>query len=84
MRIRSTARTAFWCQVGKSVLIQQENQKYRILNSRSEYNRCALPRLSEKLGKILGLEKEIQEEKKKEEELERKIRIMEVILWSPK
>ena len=34
----------------ESVLIQQEMTKHNILNSKYEYNRCALPRLTTKIG----------------------------------
>ena len=78
MRIRSTAKSAFERQVTESVLIQQESQDHIILNSKSEYNRCALPRLTTKLGEkeFEEMKKEEDEEKRKEEDLERKIRIL--------
>ena len=76
MKINTTARSAFERQVTESVIIQQESKSHNILNSKSEYNRCALPRLTTKLGdkEFEMWKKETQEEKKKEEELERKIR----------
>ena len=76
MKIRMTAKSAFERQVQESVLIQQESGRHKILNSRSEYNRCALPRLTTKLGEeeFSAWKSELQEEKMKEEELERKIR----------
>ena len=78
MKIRATAKSAFERQVTESVLIQQEAKDHIILNSKSEYNRCALPRLTTKLGEYEFEEKkkEEQEEKRKDEELERKIRIL--------
>ena len=77
MRIRSTARNAFERQVAESVLIQQESNNHNILNSKSEYNRCALPRLTTKLGeKFEKWKKEELEDKKKEEDLEKKIRTL--------
>ena len=41
-------KSAFEQQVHEAVLIQ-ENRSHNILNSHSEYNRCALPRLGTKL-----------------------------------
>ena len=78
MRIRSTARSAFERQVAESVLIQQESNNHNILNSKSEYNRCALPRLTTKLGEkeFEKWKKEELEDKKKEEDLEKKIRTL--------
>ena len=61
----------------ESVCIQQ-NTHHHLLNSRSEYNRCSLPRLSTKLGDsdFKKYEKELEEAKKKEEGLEARIRSM--------
>ena len=62
----------------ESVLIQQESRNHNILNSKSEYNWCALPRLSTKLGEedFEAWRKEKLDEKRKEEDLERKIRML--------
>ena len=59
----------------EAVLIQA-NRGHTILNSRSEYNRCALPRLGTKLGERETREKrqEVEEEERKEQELEERIR----------
>ena len=78
MRIRNTCKSAFERQVTEAVLIHQESLQHNILNSKSEYNRCALPRLSTKLGEneFKEWKKESLEEKKKEEELEGKIRVL--------
>ena len=80
IKIVRTTKTAFNRQILESVLIQSSKTRNFILNSRSEYNRCALPRLTAKLGddtydKIDKLKKE---EKKAELELEKKIRDMKV------
>ena len=59
----------------ESVLIQ-ENRDHHILNSRSEYNRCAIPRLATKMGEK-NMEKWKDEEiemQKKEENMETRIR----------
>ena len=66
-------RSAFERQVHEAVLIQA-NRGHNILNSRSEYNRCALPRLGTKLGERETKEKEVEEEERKEQELEERIR----------
>ena len=70
-------RSAFERQLLESVLIEG-NRHHHILNARSEYNRCAIPRLATKMG-----EKDIEKWKKdeiemqtKEENLESKIRNM--------
>ena len=50
MRILRTCKTSFERQIHESVIIQQEREQHNILNSRSEYNRCSLPRISTHLG----------------------------------
>ena len=77
MRVLKYTRTSFERQILESVLIQ-ENRDHHILNSRSEYNRCSLPRLSTKLGEkeFKQWEKERDEDLEKEEILEMKIREM--------
>ena len=74
-KILKQAKTAFNRQIGESVAIQS-SKNHHLLNSKSEYNRCALPRLTAKLGEVTlsSLEKEKREEKEKEEELRKKIR----------
>ena len=78
-RIIKQARSAFNRQIGECVAIQS-NKYHHLLNSKSEYNRCALPRLSAKLGRVTlaSLEKEKREEKEKEDELRKKIRNLRV------
>ena len=72
-------RSAFERQILESVIIQDKRENNHILNSKSEYNRCSLPRLTTKMG-----EKEIKEweknrvkstrdENEKEAEVKRKI-----------
>ena len=68
MKIKATAKSAFERQVTESVFIQQEAKNHIILNSKSEYNRCALPRLTTKLGDFEF------EEWKKEEQVEKRYR----------
>ena len=73
------ARTAFDRQLAESVEIQN-NTKHNILNSKSEYDRCALPRLTSKLGEISmdEIEKEKREEKDRERKLLAQIREIKV------
>ena len=49
MKILKTTKTAFERQILESVLIQKAREQ-KIMNNKSEYNRCALPRLTAKLG----------------------------------
>ena len=50
MRIIKFTKTSFERQILEAVVIEQENKKNNILNSRTEYNRSSLPRLTTKLG----------------------------------
>ena len=70
-------RSVFERQIHEAVLFP-ENRNHHILNSRSEYNRCALPRLGTKLGERETKEKrlEVEEEEKKEHWLEDRIKKM--------
>ena len=63
----------------ESVLIQ-ESRMHNLLNSKSEYNRCALPRLATKIGEndYKKWEENNKEEKEKEKELENKIRELRI------
>ena len=80
MKILRTPKTAFNRQISESVLIQSNKSKHNILNSRSEYNRCALPRLTAKLGDETydKIDKIKKEERVAEQNLERKIRNLKV------
>ena len=49
MKILKTTTSAFKRQIVESVLIQKE-RNHHIMNSKAEYNRCAIPRLTCKLG----------------------------------
>ena len=61
--------------------IQTEKTRHIILNSKSEYNRCALPRLTAKIGEesVGKLEKLKREEKEAERNLEKKIRDIKIL-----
>ena len=76
MRVLKYTQSSFERQIRESVVIQVERQKHELLNSRSEYNRCSLPRLCTQVGdgqyKQYG--KEIEAEKKLEENIENKVR----------
>ena len=75
IKIIKTAKTSFERQIYESVEIQ-ENRHHHPLNSRSEYNRCAVPRLMCKLGDkaYKKYEKDLETEMAKEEEQISKIR----------
>ena len=49
IKVLKFTQTSFERQILESVLLQ-ENVKHNLLNSKSEYNRCAIPRLTSKLG----------------------------------
>ena len=76
MRILKSTKTAFERQILESVLIQKAREQ-NIMNNKSEYNRCALPRLTAKLGER-DMEKWREEDRlehQREASLEEKIRI---------
>ena len=80
MRIPKSTRSAFERQILESVLIQKEMKKQHFLNAKAEYNRCALLRLTAKLGEK-DLEKWREEDKlemAKEASIEEKIRLKEL------
>ena len=68
-------KSSFERQIHESVKIQTSRKYHFILNSKAEFNRCAIPRLGLKFGDREFKEKikEQEEEKEKEEELHRKI-----------
>ena len=74
-RILKQTRAAFNRQIGEIEAIQS-SKHHQLLNSKIEYNRCALPRLSAKLKEVTlaSLENEKREEKDQEDEFKRKIR----------
>ena len=78
MKILRTHRSSFERQVYEGIRIQRERKEHNILNSKSEFNRCALPRLEVKFeGAETGKKSKQQlEDEKRELELERKIRKM--------
>ena len=68
-------QSAFERQIFESVKIQLMRNNHTLLNSKSEFNRCALPRLGVKIGEKEFSKRKEEEylEKKKEEEIEGKI-----------
>ena len=75
MRIVRTHRSSFERQIFEGIRIQKESTEHEILNSKMEYNRCALPRLVVKVGEGCdkGKDKQKREEERKEAEIEQKI-----------
>ena len=80
IRVVKYTQTPFERQILESVKIQQERQNHNLLNSRAEYNRCAIPRLSSKIGEndYKKWEKEGEREKEKGELLIEKIKKMKI------
>ena len=76
MKIIKNTRTAFERQILESVEIQKARTQ-KILNNKSEYNRCAIPRLTAKLGEreLQNWREEDKEELEREASIEEKIRI---------
>ena len=50
MQVLKYTCSSFGRQIMESVLIQQERDQHQLLNSRTEYNRCSLPRLCKQMG----------------------------------
>ena len=76
MKVVKYCKTSFDRQIQESVLIQKERQEHHLLNSRTEYNRCSLPRISTQVGDIEFKEysKELEQEKLEEVRIDKKIR----------
>ena len=76
LKIIRTCRTSFERQIYESVAIQVAREQHHILNSRAEYNRCSLPRLSTQLGdsQYKQYSSELELEQKTDAELDKKIR----------
>ena len=69
MKVVRYTHTAMERQVLESVRIQEEQRRTHILNSKAEYSRCVLPRLTAKMGKA-EYDEVREAEKKKEKEME--------------
>ena len=76
MRILKVTRSAFERQILERALIQKA-RNHNIMNSKAEYNRCALPRLTAKLGEryLDKWRQEDRQEMEKEATIEEKIRM---------
>jgi len=67
MRVRQSFRSALDRQIGEAVAIDVERRKGKqLMNSKSEYNRCTIPRITTKSMKetVEENEKELENEKK--------------------
>ena len=73
MRVVRTTQSALERQIYESVRIQEEKKKHFLMNSRSEYNRCTIPRLVAQMGDR-DYEIEKQKEKRIDKENEELIR----------
>ena len=75
MKIVRTCMSSFERQIYESVLIQREREEHHILNSRTEYNRCSLPRITTQVGEqeVEKYNQTLLQEKQEEEKLEKLI-----------
>ena len=75
LRVLKYCHSSFERQILESVLIQRE-RGHNLLNSKAEYNRSAVPRLTTKIGEkqYKRWEKENEKDMERNEELEEKIR----------
>ena len=74
MKVVKFHRSSFERQVQESVLIQSKRNHW-LLNSKSEFNRCAIPRLGLKMGDKEFVEKRQETEEEEQQELELEIKI---------
>ena len=65
IRVVKYAYSAMERQIMESVKIQEERKEHLLMNSKAEYNRCTIPRLTAKMGEK-EYNKKREEEKKKE------------------
>ena len=71
MRVVRYTHSVMERQVLESVVIQKEQKESYILNSKAEYSRCALPRLTAKIGEEEY--DEIREKEKKQEKVQEEV-----------
>ena len=78
MKIHTFRRTAFERQVAEAVTIQQVQKDHYLMNSKSEYRACKIPRISIKMGDSEMYEEteKRRREQQEDDELEQKIKIM--------
>ena len=78
MFILKYKRSAFERQIVQAVTIDRESKTSEIVNSKAEWNQCSVPRLVMRIGNkeedIREFEREMMEEKKKEDKIEAKTR----------
>ena len=85
MKVIKFHKSPFERQIHESVLIQA-SKGHHLLNSKMEYNRCQIPRLTIKMGekeiveRKKDLEKDILEEKRQDQELEEKIKYLRKLI----
>ena len=85
MKVIKFHKSPFERQIHESVLIQA-SKGHHLLNSKMEYNRCQIPRLTIKMGekeiveRRKDLEKDIMEEKRQDQELEEKIKYLRKLI----
>ena len=72
MQVVKYTRSSFERQILESVQIQQERGHHHLLNSKSEYNRCLIPRLTAQLGRVEA-DRKIREEEREEREVEQRV-----------
>ena len=84
MKVIKYHKSSFERQIHESVMIQASRAKHNIMNSRSEYNRCTVPRLGVKMGSRAVKEKEEEQELILEQELEERISKMRKTRKAPK
>jgi hypothetical protein len=77
VKVVKKTKSSFERQIQESVFREQERQ-HSLLNSRAEYNLCAVPRLTTKIGdsNYNKWEEKTEKEREKEDKLEEKIRKM--------
>ena len=78
MKVLQYSKSSFERQIRESVQIQYERKEHHILNSRSEYNSCSLPRICTQVGEgqYENYNKELEAEKREDEKIEAKIRAL--------
>ena len=85
MKVVKFHKNSFEQQIHESVLIQASKPHF-LLNSKMEYNRCQIPRISIKMGekeikeKKKDLEEEIAEREEREQKLETKIKTLKKLM----
>ena len=73
IKVIKTCRTSFERQIFNSVAIQEKLKLHKILNSRAEYNRCSLPKLTTTLVEehFKKYNSELEEEARTEAEIDK-------------